>query len=89
MLTGKHCKTVNDTHRVPIVQVRFCGNLTKEITVISCDVYGVVYISTFEYNFLSYHQRKTCFINKAIGACYTIAPLILPTVKQKERANVF
>ena len=43
----RHCKTVEDIHASTIVTIKFMGDLTQNIQVISSDVSGQVYLSEF------------------------------------------
>lgn len=45
-------------HKETVIQCRFAGDLKKEIQVISCDVSGTAYISSFTQGFLSISVNK-------------------------------
>ncbi len=47
---------------------------------------SVVYITVFEFGLIGYTVKKTKLMSGEIGACYALAPLVFPTMKQKQLA---
>ncbi len=43
----KHQKTLDDIHKTSVVQVKFIGDFSREIVVVSCDLTGIVHLTTF------------------------------------------
>ena len=49
-ITTKHMKTVSDIHSCSVISIKFFGEVgptSKKISVVSCDLEGVVYLSHF------------------------------------------
>jgi hypothetical protein len=63
-------------HKTTVVQVKFIGDYKKEILVISCDLAGVVYLTSFQDGVFLFSANKQCLMKKRLGACYSLAPLI-------------
>jgi hypothetical protein len=72
----KHKKTVDDIHATTVVSIKFVGDFRNELSVISSDLRGVVYMSTFDCGRLFCSVNKKCLWTKRLGAAYSLAPLI-------------
>ena len=72
----KHKKTIDDIHATTVVSIKFVGDFRNEISVISSDLRGVVYLSTFDCGVLFCSVNKKCLWTKRLGAAYSLAPLI-------------
>ena len=72
----KHKKTVDDIHATTVVSIKFVGDFRDEVSVISSDLRGVVYLSTFATGVLFCSVNKKCLWTKRLGAAYSLAPLI-------------
>lgn len=75
---------MTDVHESPIVSIKFFGDLSfnqKKISVVSCDLDGVVYLTYYSEGILSYQCVKQCFMKKRVGPTFSIAPLLLQTKK--------
>ena len=44
---AKHHKTLDDIHKTTIISIKFVGDFSKDIQVVSCDLAGVVNLTTF------------------------------------------
>lgn len=94
----KHQKTIDDLHTATVIQIKFCGDLQKDIQVISCDVSGTGQVTTFTAGMLSFNVNKQLLMKTRLGAVYTLAPLLdyakqnliganNPYMKNKEEKN--
>ena len=72
----KHRKTIDDIHSTTVVSIKFVGDFRNEISVISSDLRGVVYLSTFDNGVFFCSVDKKCLWTKRLGAAYSLAPLI-------------
>jgi len=72
----KHQKTIEDLHKTTIVQIKFIGDFSKEIVVISSDITGLICITTFSDGMIFFGADKEVFMNKRLGATYSLSPLI-------------
>ena len=80
LVTSKHLKSVTDIHEGPVVSIKFFGDLSfnqKKISIVSCDLEGIVYLSYFSEALIGYQCVKQCFMRKRVGPTFTIAPFIL------------
>ena len=72
----KHHKTINDVHGATLVSVKFSGDLmnSKVFHIVSCDVNGLVYLTTFTDKLLSLSTFKFCLVKHRMGTVYSLAP---------------
>ena len=72
----KHKKTIDDIHDTTVVAIKFIGDFRNEVTVLSSDLKGVVYLSAFDCGRFFCTVNKKCLWTQRLGAAYSIAPLI-------------
>jgi hypothetical protein len=85
-MTAKHLKTVGDVHEVPVIAIKFFGDLSysqKKISVVSSDLDGVVYLTYYSSAIIGYQTVKQCFMKKRVGPTFSIAPFILNTLHRQ------
>ena len=61
VVSFRHLKTVSDTHMGQIIQVKFYGDFKQQarsVSVVSCDINGIVYLSRYTENVLGYTCNK-------------------------------
>jgi hypothetical protein len=79
-VTFKHHKTIGDIHHSSVISIKFFGEMGSEattISIVSCDIDGIVYICHFNEGILSFNVNKQCLTKKKIGAAFSISPLLL------------
>ena len=68
-------------HKTTVVSVKFIGNPRKECTIISSDLKGIVYVTSFDDGMFLFTAHKKLLMEKRLGPSYSIAPLqIRPVV---------
>ena len=72
----KHCKTISDKHSTTISCIKFVGDFTEQVQVISGDVSGLVQWADFKSNLLGFSVTITCLMTNRLGAAFSLAPLI-------------
>ena len=72
----RHCKTISDKHDCTISCIKFSGDLSEQIQVISGDIKGRIYQTEVTYSFLSYKSATTCLMTTRLGATFSLAPLL-------------
>lgn len=72
----KHCKTLDDLHDTTISCVKFVGDLTAEIHVISGDINGNVHLTEFRDGTFRFKANSFCLMQRRLGATFCLAPLI-------------
>lgn len=79
LVSFKHLRTVADTHKGQVVQVKFYGEFKKEnsaVQVVSCDINGTVYLSKYVPGVLGYSCQRQCLWRERLkGAAFSICPL--------------
>ena len=85
-LHTKHCKTITDKHDCTISCVKFAGDLSEQIQVISGDIKGCVQLTEHIYSFLSYKSTTTCLMTSRLGATFSLAPFLFAARNQSNQA---
>jgi len=75
-LSVKHCKTISDKHETTISCLKFVGDFTEQVQIISGDIKGHVYMSDFKEVFMGCKVTVTCLMQSRLGATFSLAPLI-------------
>jgi hypothetical protein len=73
---------VTDIHEHPVISIKFFGDLSytqKKISVVSCDLDGVIYLSYYKEGLIGYQCVKQCFMKKRLGPTFSIAPFLVVT----------
>lgn len=73
---AKHCKTTDDIHKTAVVNIKFVGDFTKDIMVVSGDLSGCVYMQTFKDGLIIFSVVKQVIMRNRLGASYSLAPLL-------------
>ena len=58
------------------MSLKFIGDFSKDIIVLSCDLSGCVYMSTFHNSLLVFSVVKSCVMRSRLGPTYSLAPLL-------------
>ena len=72
----KHLKTLDELHDTTICCIKFVGDLTQDIHVISGDVKGNVHLTEFRDGTFRFKGTSFCLMQRRLGATYSLAPLI-------------
>lgn len=73
---SKHCKTTDDIHKTAVVNIKFVGDFTKDIMVVSGDLSGCVYMQIFKDGLIIFSVVKQVIMRNRLGASYSLAPLL-------------
>ena len=75
---AKHCKTIDDISKSTIVTIKFVGefNSIKDINVLTSDLQGAVFLSTFSDGIFTFSCNKVCIMRNRLGPSYSLAPLL-------------
>lgn len=74
----KHLKTLDDLHGTTISCIKFVGDLTEQVQVISGDITGKVQLTEFRDGTLGIRFKATPYLlwQSRLGATFSLAPLI-------------
>ena len=77
-INPKHLKTLDDLHDTTISCIKFVGDLTEHVHVISGDIKGNVQLTEFKDGRLGIRFKATPYLlmQKRLGATFSLAPLI-------------
>jgi hypothetical protein len=72
----KHRKTLDDVHKDTVLQVKFCGDFTKEICAVSCDIKAQIATTTFIDNYFMFRANSS-FLSEIqnLGPSLCVQPL--------------
>lgn len=72
----KHHKTVDDAHKTSVVAVKFVGDFSCDLQVVSCDLSGTICITLFKDTVMFYRTDVKPILQKRLSASFCLAPLV-------------
>ena len=70
------CYSMDDLHTTTISCIKFVGDLTEQIHVISGDIKGAIQLTEFRDGTFRFKATPYCLMTSRLGATFSLAPLI-------------